>query len=396
MRSHLLLIGALAVAGCTTAPPAGDVDTSLASLSQGSSARRSSPDHATPPAIQAPPSDEAVSAMAERSGKDLQRALDELAAKAQALPAQPDAQPDAPATTISVRREPDAVGPRIPSPAEYAAAWNEAALGGEPPPELASSQDPDSTVSPDIPTRVEELARLMRERAETASDPMPARAALTIIESLLPPGTPRATIEHDGLAPGQAAVLDVLRESLAIFVNQTDPATIASSLENASARLAGERPFRIAKAELCARVRGYGQYDPMSAVFIAGRPHRVIVYVEVEGFGHRASMEADREHASTTGDAWTVELTQELNLYKDKVKAWTRSAQRVTESSRNRRRDFYLVHEIELPRNLGVGHYSLKVVMRDVVNDATDEAIVPITIVADESAVLEAADALRR
>jgi hypothetical protein len=53
------------------------------------------------------------------------------------------------------------------------------------------------------------------------------------------------------------------------------------------------------------------------------------------------------------------------------------------DTSRNKRRDFYLINRIELPSTLSIGRYQLKVIMRDLVSGAEAEAIIPIEIVAE-------------
>jgi len=59
----------------------------------------------------------------------------------------------------------------------------------------------------------------------------------------------------------------------------------------------------------------------------------------------------------------------------------------VRDRSRTRRRDFYIVQRIDLPANLSVGKYNLKVAVRDrhAPGGAEAEAVVPIQIVADAS-----------
>jgi hypothetical protein len=79
-----------------------------------------------------------------------------------------------------------------------------------------------------------------------------------------------------------------------------------------------------------------------------------------------------------------VKLSQRLELYHiaDDLNTWNRSAETDTTISRNRLRDYYLINQITLPPNLGVGRYNLKVVMRDLIANQVVEAIIPIEIVA--------------
>lgn len=143
---------------------------------------------------------------------------------------------------------------------------------------------------------------------------------------------------------------------------------------------ASENMFRVETALLCAKVEGFGRYQTLdSSALLAGRGHRAIVYIEVTDFAHRA-MTNDR------GDAgWNVELTQELSLYHDadQVLAWRRPEQTISDFSRNKRRDFFVVQMVELPSTLSIGAYNLKVTMRDREAGAVAEAIIPIRVVAD-------------
>jgi hypothetical protein len=80
-----------------------------------------------------------------------------------------------------------------------------------------------------------------------------------------------------------------------------------------------------------------------------------------------------------------VELTRELSLYHDAdgLLAWRRPAVDITDSSLNRRRDFFFSEVIELPRTLSVGAYRLKVSVTDRVTGAVAESILAIDVVAD-------------
>ena len=55
--------------------------------------------------------------------------------------------------------------------------------------------------------------------------------------------------------------------------------------------------------------------------------------------------------------------------------------------SKNVRRDFFVVQRIDLPANLNVGKYLLKITIEDLVAQSTDQANIPIQIVADPNLV---------
>lgn len=155
-------------------------------------------------------------------------------------------------------------------------------------------------------------------------------------------------------------------------------------------------PLSIPTLALCSRVEGFGLYNELKRAadqgptrtyqFLAGRKSKFIVYCEVGGFAARAASKSGR-------DGFEVELEQDLTLYaaaKDRdVAAWRRTGQRVTDFSRNPRKDFFVVQIVELPENLSVGAYTLKVRLIDRGSDsgAQAEALVNIDIVADASAL---------
>ena len=160
----------------------------------------------------------------------------------------------------------------------------------------------------------------------------------------------------------------------------------ASLLREFSEQLTQSLGLRIPKAILCVRVRGFGKYQPFSTTsFLAGRPIRALVYVEVEGFEH-GQVDTTRLGGLPIEEEWSVELSQTLELYHDAEKsilAWKRPAEMVVETSRNRQRDFYLLTEVELPRTLTIGAYQLKVIVQDQVGGRRAEALIPIKVVAD-------------
>ncbi len=162
-----------------------------------------------------------------------------------------------------------------------------------------------------------------------------------------------------------------------------DPARISDVLERIRQDLIARAGLRIARAELCTRVLGYGRYETFeSNRFIAGQPIQVIIYTEMDGYTHRETTAPDGE------PRYEVELSQRLELYHiaDDLNTWNRAAESDKTVSRNRVRDYYLINQVTLPRNLTIGKYHLKVVMRDLVGGSMAEAIIPIEIVASTRA----------
>ena len=150
--------------------------------------------------------------------------------------------------------------------------------------------------------------------------------------------------------------------------------------------------FKGVNALLASRVTGFGRYVPLASrpghgtfVFQSARSNRAIVYIEIENFGYRAVKEADPDRMP--GDQWAVDLSTEIRLLDafDGMLQMKEAERSVIETGRNKRKDFYLVQEIELPPTLTIGRYNLKVVLRDRsgVDAVRTEAIIPIQIVAD-------------
>lgn len=166
------------------------------------------------------------------------------------------------------------------------------------------------------------------------------------------------------------------------------PATdVAATKETSPAPEAVDAPkveapkpvFAVANAQLCSRVASFGQYEPLdSTTFAADRPIRALVYVEIENF----------ENRETAGGRRLVEVSQKLALYPESgtAEVWSTKEQSVREEGFRARRDFYLVQQVDLPRNLSLGTYSLKVTVVDKVNGAQAEVSLPIRIVAGDRA----------
>ncbi|MFW6336688.1 MAG: hypothetical protein ACOC3G_06140, partial [Phycisphaeraceae bacterium] len=138
----------------------------------------------------------------------------------------------------------------------------------------------------------------------------------------------------------------------------------------------GPQPIEITTLELCKNVRGFGIYEPFEQkAFLAGQSQKMIVYIELENFMSRELGPNKRE----------VRLTQEIVLYNatEGLAVWRQRPVEVVDQSRNARRDFFVVQMIELPANLGVGKYVLKVKVRDLHGETMHEATRSIELVAD-------------
>lgn len=141
-------------------------------------------------------------------------------------------------------------------------------------------------------------------------------------------------------------------------------------------------PVEIRKLALCREVSGYGSYEPFEHYrFLAGERQRVIVYVELDHFRPRQ-----------LGDGrYEVSLQQQVVLYNeaDGLAVWRHDPVQITDVSRNRRRDFFIVQLITLPERLNVGNYRLKVRVTDEHGGSIDEITTRIQLLADENLLAE-------
>ncbi|MCA9303923.1 MAG: hypothetical protein KC996_07370 [Phycisphaerales bacterium] len=232
---------------------------------------------------------------------------------------------------------------------------------------------------------VDELVNVLTELAQSADDPGSSAVALAGLETLRP-DTLKSLTEQGLLSDAERASLDAVRSMLRSIVGDgsgggtiASPAAVSEMLARVQRDLNAQAGLKINDAKLCISVSGYGQYEQFpSNTFVAGRTHRAIVYVEMDRF-------TQKEMAGPDGEVrYEVQLSQRLELYHiaDDLNTWNRKAETDTTISRNRLRDYYLINQITLPPNLGIGKYNLKVVMRDLIANQVVEAIIPIEIVA--------------
>ncbi len=236
------------------------------------------------------------------------------------------------------------------------------------------------------------LTELLRERMNGANEPFADALALVAATASSPAAMPVDPASDSGgrLSPDEVRTLRAVRDLLTRLGDATDASDAARVLREVADDLETGMGVRIARAELCRRVDGFGSFQPFPRNdFLAGQTNRAIVYAEIDRFAHRAR--AETSDGGAPDDTLAVELSQELLVVHraDGRLAWRRPPERIVETSRNIRRDFYLVSEIELPRTLTVGSYLLKVRIRDEIAGSVDEVSIPLGIVADPALAWE-------
>ncbi len=238
------------------------------------------------------------------------------------------------------------------------------------------------------------LIDLLAQQCLTGDMPWKNYLALAALDALHPGAMPKVITpdqkEGGPLSADDRQAVESLREffsGVAAIPADTSPDARADRMAELADRLLESRPMQIRTPVLCSRVAGYGQFTPLpGSRFQQGVPIHAIVYAEITRFGHRPIGETSQ--TGNPGDRWTVELTQTLQLFHDAdgSMAWSRPEERIIENSRNKRKDFFLIHEITLPATLTIGAYRLKVIMKDKTTGHQDEAIIPLEIVADAQA----------
>ena len=271
------------------------------------------------------------------------------------------------------------------------------AADGQTPPELAAGQPEPEPAAEPAPAAVagnpearkqqlvDELVGVLGELARSGEGPGSAALALAGLESLRPQALD--ALKGEGLlSDAEIASLDAARALFAAMSSEdgiAGPGEVSGVLDRIRRDLDARAGLRIARAELCTRVTGFGRYETFGANrFVAGRPQPVIVYTEVDRFAHRETTGPDGQ------PRFGIEVSQRLELYHtaDNLNTWNRAAETDRTESRNRVRDYYLINQVTLPSNLSIGKYHLKVVMRDLVGGHLAETIIPIEIVASTTA----------
>lgn len=392
-RLALPALGAL-LAGCAASgppdQPADEVNTALSRLRQPDAANRAPP--LPDPGTSTAEPREDLARLADQTAIDLERLL--AGQRGEPDPATPADSPGArpEAVTHAAEPQPESALSAAPTPAEQDRGVNAGltdVLGSKSPAIDPAPIDADA----DLRAAAARTLELLEARGEGGDAPVMHAVAAAALRHVAGGSDAAASASHptDALPPDLAATLRAVNGLFGTLASGNhDPQVLAEALRASADDLAALAGLRISHAELCTSVQGFGRFVPLpSRTLLAGRTHRMIVYTQVENFSiRRGSAPASVPDAPAAGDApWVVELSQELLLLHaaDSTLAWHRPPQKITDASRSRVRDFYLVHEVTLPETLSVGSYVLKVVMRDPVSGSTDEALLDLRVVADPS-----------
>jgi hypothetical protein len=290
---------------------------------------------------------------------------------------------------------PEAAGPPIvhaPPEVEPTGPVAAARVHPEPAPVVAAPLEPPKPLDQRVGEAATALVDLLRQQAMDGPESSRAHLALAAME-LLKPGAMQQVISPQAIGSPlngpDAEALEALGRFMA-SLGAADGRSIAARVRELSMGLSSFGSLAITSAQLCSKVMGYGQYEVLgTGKFLHGKPIHAVIYVELANFGHRELTASERAAAWSPGDPvqarWAVDLVEEVQVYTgaDGTLVWSKSPEGIVETSRNRRRDFYLVDRVTLPLSLNVGSYTLKVRVRDRVSGTSDEANLPFEIVAD-------------
>jgi len=251
--------------------------------------------------------------------------------------------------------------------------------------EVTTDAEPKTTPAETKLTQQQIVARLSKQLKDSAASndtlrPYLARTALSLFDparELTEADLGELAAEDRQLILAYQRAFTLLGRSLGESTTEDRQHLQIAATELADQLDAKPTSLRIQNAQLCSRVNGFGVYEPFkTSTFLAGVDRPAIIYAEVENFTPR--LESDGQY--------NVRLTQQVVLYNatDGLAVWRIRPTEITDTSRNRRNDFFVVQLITLPARLGVGKYNLKITLTDEIGQQVDEAEIPIRFVADE------------
>jgi len=283
--------------------------------------------------------------------------------------------------------------PETPTPTEQTA---------QPQATIIADAPADTTISQADQLRLaaDPVLSTLRSELATSDSPIDPLLQLAAMESIVADALPADQISGDkavrSLTPDEIRLVQAWRELHAGAreeVSAGDVASLSRLLTKAADEVRGIQPLTIAKAALCTRVERFGVYDELPTYandvhkMVAGRPQRVLLYLELENFSDRPDSQGEIPGTS-------IDLTVGLTLHhlgrQTDLLAWKMSDETVHVFSRNQRREFFLSIVADLPPSISVDSYVLKATVKDENSSATAERVIRIDMVADESALVSA------
>jgi hypothetical protein len=176
-----------------------------------------------------------------------------------------------------------------------------------------------------------------------------------------------------------AAMLDGLNNFRDVARSDSNPmlSKKIQPLLDMADRLRSQAELTIPTMALCSSVDRFGVYTPITSTrFGAGKVNSVVVYSEVANF---SSIQDEQK-------MWHTQLKQEMVLYTESgLAVWPEKSnvKLFVDTSHNRRHDFFVARNVNLPASLTIGRYLLKVTLTDDQSNRVAESTTPIEIVAE-------------
>lgn len=246
------------------------------------------------------------------------------------------------------------------------------------------------------------LVDLLRRKSVEDPAPLQSYIGLAMLEALQPGAVQQiitaASTSATPLSPDEQRMVESLRgfgqgaHQLAQLASSDGISAAFKRLADMTSGVRASLQMRIRSAALATRVIGFGRFTPVPGnTFLAGGEVRTLVYTEIEHFSYRALSDSEALGLSQQAgsgvdpaDRWAVEVSQELQLFDAAgQQVWSLPEQAVQETSRNQRRDFFLVNDVTLPSAMAPGQYTMKIIMRDRSSGVVDESLVTLTLSPD-------------
>lgn len=244
------------------------------------------------------------------------------------------------------------------------------------------------SASPDRSTLIVNLFDATATQAQRDEDPFAKMVPVALLG--LDEETTQNAIQLNpstlnNLTPEERTMLDALRtvgrSMMVENVLDRSPGSLARTLSSIAHDLSASEPISISDAAMCTRIFGYGRYELQPGNrFVAGRPNRVSIYTELENFGTRDARSNDP--GVMPGDTIATEVSQTIVLFSSGIQAWSVPKQSVVLPGKKPQRDLFLRQVIDLPANLTIGKYEMKIIVRDETDGSVAETILPLEIVA--------------
>jgi len=164
----------------------------------------------------------------------------------------------------------------------------------------------------------------------------------------------------------EAALSDLLRG------NAAGPSAAFAAVEALADALRSDAELELPTLALCTKVTTFGVYDELpDALLRPYQANRAIVYCEIR------NLATQKDNAGLHHSA----LATRLELFtEDGRSLWNHVQERIEDTSRRRRQDFFIAQLVTFPADLGPGTYVLKATVTDLLADKTNETSRRITV----------------